>query len=270
MTCLKKLVKWFIYKCFSHKIIQLFRKKYFLFRLKSQKIFNDEEELLILPKIIKPDDIVVDIGANIGVYTIFISRLLSDTGCILSFEPIPDTCDILRNNVKKLCCKKAKVFQLALTDNKGTVEMVVPKDENGVENFYLSHIQQISANSVNYNSLEINAETLDNILEENGSRVDFIKCDAEGAELLVFQGSKASIKKFLPTIMCEISGGHKKYGYTTEDVFNFFWDRDYYSYILKNNALVKCNGFQRGFPNYFFIHSTKIETVFLVSNNSSL
>ena len=148
--------------------------------------------------------------------------------------------------------------------------MVVPKDENGVENFYLSHIQQISANSVNYNYLEINADTLDNILEENGCRIDFIKCDAEGAELLVFRGSEASIKKFLPTIMCEISGGHKKYGYTAEDVFKFFLGRGYYSYTLKNNALVKCNGFQRGFPNYFFIHSTKIETISLVSNDSSL
>jgi len=258
---LVKLVKLFMYKHFSPKVIHLLRKNYFLFRLKSQEIFQDEKELLIVSKIIEPDDIVVDVGANVGVYTVFILQLLSERGRILSFEPIPETYDILMNNARRLCGARVMPFNLALSDHIGSIDMIVPTDD-GIENFYLSHIRPKGATYHVGSALRIETETLDNILSRFDLRVDFLKCDVEGAELLVFRGGENSIAKHLPHIMCEISSGHARYGYAAEDIFNYLWDHGYMSYVYKNETLVNCSGFMKGFPNYFFIHSTKTESIF--------
>jgi FkbM family methyltransferase len=251
-----------VYKHCSQEAVDFLRKQYFFFRIKSNGIFIDEKDLRLVSKIIQPDDIVVDIGANVGVYTVFISRLLSERGFVLSFEPIPATYKILENNINKFCGVKAKPFNLALSDRKGSIEMVVPKDNGGVYNFYLGHIRPDRIILHNEHSFNVKTATLDDILQNSGHRVDFVKCDVEGAELLVLQGAEKSIRKYLPNIMCEISGGHQRYGYTAADVFNYLWNQGYLSYVPQNEKLIVCSGFRKGYPNYFFLHPLRAKSIF--------
>ena len=253
-------------KYLAPQLVHQVRKIYFLQKLKRQEIFEDEKDLLIVSKLIKPDYIVIDVGANIGLYTVFISRLLSDSGRVLSFEPIPETYDILKNNVANLCRRNTKVFQLALYDHSGSIDMVVPKDPDDIENFYLSYILPNDALCGNDRVLRIQAETLDSVLSKYRLRTDFIKIDVEGAELRVFYGARRSIKQHLPHIMCEISRGHERYGHASQQIFTYLWDHGYRSYIARNEKLVTCSGGVKGFPNYFFIHSKKVQSISAILN----
>jgi len=57
---------------------------------------------LIMQWIIKEGDVVIDIGANVGVYTIFLSKLVGKTGKVYAFEPDPRSISILKHKTKRI------------------------------------------------------------------------------------------------------------------------------------------------------------------------
>src|SRR5215469_11112259 len=64
-----------------------------------------ERDAVVARKLISPGDTVLDIGANIGVYSRMLSRCVGPQGTVYAFEPIPHTFDFLSNNIRKLGLK---------------------------------------------------------------------------------------------------------------------------------------------------------------------
>jgi hypothetical protein len=82
--------------------------------------------------------------------------------------------------------------------------------------------------------------TLDALVADKGiTKLDFIKCDVEGAEILVFKGGKHVLKTHRPIVMCEVSQrGMSYYNLLTDDVFTFFGELGYQSFAWREAKLI--------------------------------
>lgn len=161
----------------------------------------------------------IDIGANFGVYSVYVSKNFLNSK-IHSFEPLPETYGILEQNISHNDCKNIKA------NNKG---LSFKKDE-----LYFTNDQyagnHIVMNPKNTNNLtKVDVEILDDYVMTNGiDKVHFIKCDVEGAERLVLQGAKNTIEKHHPIILIEIyDGWTQRFGHSANDVISYLLNFGY-------------------------------------------
>jgi FkbM family methyltransferase len=159
-----------------------------------------EPEEAEVRRLIAKGDTVLDIGANFGVFTKLFSELVGPQGSVISFEPIPQTFRTLAAGVKRYHLDNVRVFNKALSDIVGTVQMFVPQyaDAPG-DNLYEA---SIVSNSQSQNTLTIDSVSIDSL---QLPRVDFMKIDVEGHELNVLQGGRRTLEQHHPTLMVEVS-----------------------------------------------------------------
>ncbi len=176
--------------------------------IKYEKSF-EYSTLKLFSGIIKKGDVIIDAGANIGLYSIFYSKLAGKEGRVYSFEPDKTTNLLLKKNLQLNDCNNVQIFNAALSNKEGYVEMVAYNfdsfkvSEGDAFKFIKEVIDPGEGDKPGY----INAFKLDNLKEINTlDKIDFIKIDVEGAELLVLQGSIQTILKYKPTIIFELSG----------------------------------------------------------------
>lgn len=188
-----------------------------------------------LKKIIKPSNMVFDIGANYGFYTILFAGLVGKSGQVHSFEP-------QKKVYKELCENVAlnEVEKNTLLNNCGL------SDKNSKGKIYSYNDLGVGAGSLRKRWIGKPKEeicqlmTLDSYIKSKGiEKVDFIKCDIEGAELLMLKGALAMLKKFAPAMMIEITSAASDFGHKREDVFNFLKKQGYLFYTVNNDKLIK-------------------------------
>ena len=127
--------------------------------------------------------VFVDVGANIGYYTLIASKLVGSQGRIYSIEPVPSTATILKANVKLNNCLNVSIYNVAIWSSKGTLTLRIPGTWYG--------LASVSRYGVN---IAVNSITLDELLKNEAS-IDCIKIDVEGAELEVLRGAKDVLKR---------------------------------------------------------------------------
>lgn len=159
-----------------------------------------EPELAYLEKILSQGKVFVDVGANFGVYTLVASRLVGRTGSVLAFEPTAQSFEILRQNIELNHFSNVRAFQVALAQERSKAWLYYGWDPVG--------------NSLgkdpdyDYEGEEVQTETLDKVLEENGiDHVDAIKIDVEGAEELVLHGAARCLTTQRPIVIFEFNPG---------------------------------------------------------------
>ena len=149
-----------------------------------------DPDALLCRDFIASGDLVLDVGANIGVYTKLLSDWVGPEGSVYSYEPIPETFFYLRHNVKKFGLANVTLQNSAVSSRLGRMSMTVP---NG--NFYRASISSVG-------NREIQVVRLDD--EFVGSkRVTFIKCDVEGHEREVIEGTTKLIERDHPVWLME-------------------------------------------------------------------
>lgn len=129
--------------------------------------------------------IVVDVGAYIGGYTI---RACKQADLVIAIEPQEENYRMLKRNVEANCKNNVILVRKAIGDRKGLIKLVTPP------NFHAgTHIVFQEEGS---NAYEVEVDTLDNILSELGiNKVDFLKIDIEGAEVMAFKGMVNTLKR---------------------------------------------------------------------------
>lgn len=138
----------------------------------------------------KKGDVVVDIGAHYGFYTLYASRLVGAEGVILSFEPHPDNYKGLLTNLCLNGIKNVKTFNTALGEFDGKTKLYIRSH---------SGWHSISIRSKDY--ITVDLAKLDTIAEGlNLKKVDLIKMDTEGAELDILKGANEVVKRFKPSL----------------------------------------------------------------------
>lgn len=172
---------------------------------------------------LKPDSVVIDIGANIGLFSLLASNYIKDGGKVYAIEPSSSTYSNLVKNISLNNAKNVYPFKIALSNIVGEAKLGIPS--NAMEQQFSDSFNRIvdeSLSKVASESIEvIECNTLDNFVKENQiQKIDVIKIDVEGAELLCFQGGEKILSsKNKPIIIFECFENHcKDFGHRVFDV----------------------------------------------------
>ena len=163
----------------------------------SLRRYPNYEKILYLKEISK-NDMVIDLGANIGFYSELFGELVRDRGKVLCFEPVPLNFNLLQTNVAHLSW--VECYHLAV-GKKNEIKNIIFSESNLQKSTLLEN-----NNLENTQSLKIEVVKVDDFITKHGlKRVDFIKCDVEGYELEALQGMNALLKRFKPKLSIEIT-----------------------------------------------------------------
>ena len=176
----------------------------------------------------KDGDIVVDIGAHIGRYTIINSKRVGENGKVIAIEAHPDNFEILNRNIKLNKLTNVIPLNYAVYSKQTKLKLYLPVEEPG---FTIYNTIMVNRTASEEKFTEVNANTLDNILlQQNGishADINWIKIDVEGAELEVLKGASSILSKSKDiSLLIEIHnlhGGTNLYRQIVEflDIYNF-------------------------------------------------
>ncbi len=162
-------------------------------------VFGTREELEteIVQKEIKSGMTVVDLGANIGYYTLILARGVTPGGRVYAIEPFPENIDVLKRNIQINGYEKLVEFsQLAISDKLGKTELFIGTGDN--VHSIIDHFGNKQG------SIEVETMSLFDF-QEGRLSFDFIRMDIEGAEVMVVDGMAEMFKKgHFPKIFFEV------------------------------------------------------------------
>jgi FkbM family methyltransferase len=138
----------------------------------------------------EPGDIVVDVGAHIGLYTLIAAKRVGSSGKVIAIEPDPDNCNLLKRNIELNRLTNVTILERAAFSSDSKLKLYLPGKERGFTK--LSTTMANRATTENF--LEIDASTLDHLMLMQGiTQVNWIKIDVEGAELEVLKGATVTL-----------------------------------------------------------------------------
>jgi len=234
-------------------------------RLKSSSSY--EPEVDALSRLVERGDMCFDIGGNVGQYTIALSKLVGEGGTVFVFEASAFTGKILKRVLAEFQLRNVVVENVAVGDKNGAVQFVtLARQDSPAPDFPASHIKGTSEDVSTGGEEIVRMIKMDDYVESKKIRnLSFIKCDVEGAELLVFRGCAKTLSEFRPTILCEVDAEwEKRYDYNPAEFIKFLEGFGYVMFIYDplSKMLEKViDGAGKGASNYFFIHKDNVASI---------
>jgi FkbM family methyltransferase len=180
-------------------------------KLKNRAFPNYENELRkSYTALIDKSDIVIDIGAHSGMHLGIFLNLVGDGGSVWGFEPLPNQFALMKKNFSSH--KNVILVNKALSDKVGTFDFF-EVDGTPEESSLVIRDHYNDPSKAMPNKISVEVDKLDNYLDKF-SKIDYIKIDAEGAEMNILEASVKILKRFRPILSIE-------YGYPTYHMFGF-------------------------------------------------
>jgi len=198
-------------------------------RWKNRSHRYPEPEYEVLSHFVRPGDLVVDAGTNMGQYASRLAELVGRDGRVIAFEAVPTTYRLAWRILASY--PEVELHHSALSSAPGTVRMGLYVDAYGRVKSGLSAVVSTSVLGEASTTLEVQATTLDSVLKDRNRAVRFIKCDVEGHELQVLQGAGRLLMEDRPVILCEIHPLH------VEAIRTYLQPLSYRLYQLTNDGL---------------------------------
>ncbi len=153
---------------------------------------------------VRDDAVCLDIGANIGLYTLAMAAL-APRGTVFAFEPAPGTYELLKENVAVNGLDNVEAFNLAVAASSGTVDFHdVPFFTAG--SFTVEGDSFLTSEVLGSSFFRAPSVTLDEFVADHGlPRVDFVKIDVEGGELSVLEGAAETLDRHRPVVVLEFN-----------------------------------------------------------------
>ena len=165
---------------------------------------------------------VIDIGANKGVFSIYMSRAAGPRGHLLAFEAQPELGKHLRDVKQSFALDNMTIVNKGLSSRPGTLTMRRSEAGSGMASFH-------GETTTGLDEIEIPVITLDDDISEHpGGPVSFIKCDVEGHELEVFRGARQLLVRDMPTLLFECHDNEAEGG----ELFSFLTRLGYDGYFF--------------------------------------
>lgn len=160
-------------------------------------------ETALFKKHIRKGQVVVDIGANIGYYTLIAARLVGPTGKVYAFEPDPANFILLRKNVEANGYRNVVLVNSAVSDKTQRMKLFLNPTNKGDHRLYDSKDGRAS--------IIVQTLRLDDFFRQLDKKVHFIKMDIQGSEAKAFEGMKGLLRKNLAVkLVTEFSPGSLK------------------------------------------------------------
>jgi FkbM family methyltransferase len=152
-----------------------------------------------LARTLAPGAVVYDVGANVGFLTLIAARLVGPAGHVYAFEPIPANAAAIERNVALNGLANVTVLELALSNHEGEAVLHIPDVNQGAALADVDHGFDPA------DEITVRIAALDALrLQEQLRDPDVVKLDVEGAELLVLDGMRATLREHRPALICEL------------------------------------------------------------------
>jgi FkbM family methyltransferase len=162
----------------------------------------EPNEFYFLSKALSPGMTVLDVGANEGIYTVFMAHRVGETGRVIAFEPSDREFDRLQANVSLNHFQTVQLLKLGLGDRaeERTLKIAIGEHagQNTLGNFVYPGVTEATTQTISLKPLD------DVIREQAIDAIDLIKVDVEGAELAFLKGAESTLKTHFPLISIEL------------------------------------------------------------------
>jgi FkbM family methyltransferase len=170
------------------------RRYYFQRQIRLARFYSDEKEYALLDTLLGPGDWALDIGANIGHYTMRMAELVGPSGRVIALEPVPDTFSLLAANTRLFAHTNVSLLNVAASDRVAIAGMQIPRFASGLSNYYQA---RLSAGSGNVAVLTLPIDEL------SLPSVRLVKIDVEGHELPALKGMRGLLGHDHPVLIVE-------------------------------------------------------------------
>ncbi len=249
----------------NNKMVNVRRKNiFYLLKLKdyvSLKIFLtgtlEKNDSVFTFNLLKEGDVAIDIGANIGYYTLNFSKILKNSGKVFAFEANKLNYHILSINAIQNNFNNIQIHNKIISNTRNYFKENLINNDSGLTYYTKDSNEFESSKGV------LLDDYLDDISKIN-KRVRILKIDVEGAEYLILKSAEKLLdSNFAPEyILIELYQDYlKRFDSSIEDVISFLKGKDYLGpYVVKNSSLVELNivtGLESIDGNFFFIKNIK-------------
>jgi FkbM family methyltransferase len=169
--------------------------------------------------------VFLDVGAHIGYDTLKASVIVGKSGRVVAFEPNPNTVAQLKSNVEASGAGNVVIQPIACTDRDSTLTLF---DSTLGGNSGSTSLSRENAGPVT-RSYTVRGRPIDDVVKELGfERVDVLKADVEGAELILLRGATETIRRFHPKLILEVVPRQlANMGTSVEELESFIWSLGY-------------------------------------------
>ena len=219
-------------------------------------------ESAVVVKLMQFCQVVFDIGANIGWYTLHMAqKLKKGGGRVFAFEPVPASFAMLLMNIElNQSYDVAFPFELALGEAAVVTKLFIPNSSGSAA----ASRRQLFPQETNQ-SLECKMVTLDEFVKSHDiNQIDLIKCDVEGSELYVLRGGIETIRTHLPIIMLEmLRKWAQAFDYHPNEIISMLKVCGYQCWFFNNGSMQQLIEMDEGCTqtNFFFLHHLKHKDV---------
>lgn len=181
---------------------------------------------------------LLDVGANRGIYSIYMSRAAGASGRVIAFEPQPELDSHLETVRRRFGLSNLEIQNVGLSSSPGSLNMRRPKAGAGAASF---HIDPGAA----WEEFSVPVTTLDDfVVQSRLERIHLIKCDVESHEFAVFRGGEAALRRFRPALIFECNHQIASKGEMFQFLFDLGYDghffhvsrKDHRSWLNKNRG----------------------------------
>jgi FkbM family methyltransferase len=225
-----------------------------------------EKELFLLRRMIAPGDVCIDVGAAGGAHLLVMARRVGPHGRVLGFEPRPRSHRALERLIRWAGYgERVSLEAVALADTDGEQALRVPvvptrahfhgstDDREGTAAFA----------TLPHREIRVPTRTLDAVVEEHGlQHVDLVKCDVEGAELLVLSGAEQVLESHRPVLVLEADDEHQaREEASAAEVLAVMRDHGYRVHRYRRGALEEVDGAREDEDDYVFVPAERAPRV---------
>lgn len=229
-------IKSILYKTLGlHQYLQLIQRGFILGYNSGLLKWNEKYRWhYFVKKIVKPEDTIIDIGANLGYFSITFSKLINNHGALYCVEPVKPYRELLEKKIRK----KPNVFVLSFAlgnKNEKKINLGMPPMLRHIQ--YLRHgtVTVLSEDKTENGQLLFESEMrkAGDVFAEL-KKLDYIKCDIEGYETVVMPELRAILIKHKPLVQLET------WGEQLPVMLSFFDSICFEAFHLKDNKLIPC------------------------------
>mgnify|MGYP006091446897 FL=1 len=232
----------------KNKIISIFNdnKKFFFKFMPLKKgdgsrglfIYRENYEPLLqnYHNLLKKNDVVLDIGANQGIYSLAFAKLIGENGKVIAIEPFKQMNNYFKDNIRLNGFQNIEIIEKVVSDNIGYEEIDFG---SGIVS------ASIVRNFKNSVKQKVESTTVDEICK-NLDRLDFIKIDIEGAELKALKGAEKTLNNHKPKLSLEVDQ------HSFEHINSFLEKYGYKPYIFEGQNLIHITNITKEYPTMIF------------------
>jgi FkbM family methyltransferase len=181
-------------------------------------------------------DVMIDGGANIGLFTLLAASTVGRQGRVIACEPAPNTMKLLRDNVGRNGFGWVDLHERALAEAPGLLQLHMFAPGSGFSSF-------APANPTSGDQIEVQVDTLDHLAGDFLERTRLVKLDVEGAELRALRGASTLLEHARPDFIIELEPEHlERQGASIPEIQALFDDAGYVGYVIREQTVEPIRG----------------------------